>query len=56
MKHKPKENPFEDGDDAKFVKAKKHHKRKVITQELKSPAKGHKKMHGKGAVKKVVVK
>lgn len=50
MKQK-KENPFEDGDDAKFVPAKKH-KKSAATGKAKHKKKHGKKRHAKKAVAK----
>lgn len=54
MGRKVPNNPYEDGDDAKFVPARKGH-RKVVTQSLTGKSKGTPKK-GKSSIKKVVVK
>lgn len=50
---KTKTNPYEDGDDAKFIPVHKRHKGMHVQQKLK---KGGKKKHGKSAVRKVIIK
>lgn len=53
---KRKENPYEDGDDAKFVPVHKGHKRLRVAQALKGRAKGKTSKKGNKAVKKVILK